>query len=158
MASFGLLFFGFTILFSKLSFLLTQLRPKGKSVVLNEAEWKKLDHSNQLREAKVCQQIIFGPAGFKWRRKVGVPSILEDFVFGNKVRFLEDGFILEKWNTQDPKEMPDFEIYLYDPDRDSQRFLTPIKSYDWHVSEKIDKELYFKWFDRTQGGKVKVAI
>lgn len=117
-----------------------------------------MDHSNDLLEAKVCQQILFGPAGFRLRRKDGVPSVLEDFVFGNKVRVLEEGFILEKWNTQDPKEMPDFDICLYDPDKDALRTLTRILSFDWHVAEKTDDELYFKWFDGTQGGEIKVLL
>ena len=117
-----------------------------------------MDHSNDLLEAKVHMQIMFGPAGFKLRRKDGVPSLLEDYVFGNKVRVLEEGFILEKWNTQEPKEMPDFDICLYDPDRDTLRSLTTIKSFDWHVSEKTDNELSFKWFDGTQGGEVKVEL
>jgi hypothetical protein len=158
LASFGLLFIGITFLFSKLSFLLTRLRPAGKTIVLKESEWKTMDHSNDLLETKVYMQIMFGPAGFKLRRKDGVPSVLQDYVFGNKVRVLEEGFILEKWNSMDPKEMPDFDICLYDPDRDSLRSLTTIKSFDWHVSEKSDNELSFKWFDGTQGGEVKVQL
>lgn len=117
-----------------------------------------MDHSNDLLEAKVFLQIMFGPSGFKLRRKDGVPSVLEDHVFGNKVRVLEEGFILEKWNSQDPKEMPDFDICFYDPDTDSLRSLTKIKSFDWHVSEKNDQELSLKWFDGTQGGEIKVQL
>ncbi|WP_111671135.1 hypothetical protein [Algoriphagus litoralis] len=158
LASFGLLFIGFTYLFSKLSSLLTRLRPEGKAIVLKESEWKTMEYSNNLLEAKVFLQIMFGPAGFKLRRKDGVPSILEDYVFGNKVRVLEEGFILEKWNTQDPKEMPDFDICLYDPDRDALRSLTTIKSFDWHVSEKTEDALCLKWFDGTQGGEIKVQL
>lgn len=158
LASFGLLFIGFTFLFSKLSLLLTRLRPEGKTIVLKESEWKTMEFSNNLLEAKVFMQIMFGPAGFKLRRKDGVPSVLEDYVFGNKVRVLPEGFILEKWNTLDSKEMPDFDICLYDTDRDSLRSLTTIKSFDWHVAEKNDQELSLKWFDGTQGGEVKVLL
>jgi hypothetical protein len=158
LASFGLLFIGFTFIFSRLSWLLTRLRPEGNTVVLKQSEWKTMEYSNDLLEAKVYIQIMFGPAGFKLRRKDGVPSVLQDYVFGNKVRVMEEGFILEKWNTMEPKEMPDFDICLYDPDRDSLRSLTTIKSFDWHVSEKLDNELSFKWFDGTQGGEVKVQL
>ena len=158
LASFGLLFIGMTFLFSKLSQVLTRIRPEGTKVVLKETEWETMPFSKDLLEAKVCKQIMFGPSGFNLRRKDGVPSVLEDFVFGNKVRVFEEGFILEKWNTQEPKEMPDFDICLYDPDRDALRSLTTIKSFDWHVSEKTDNELSFKWFDGTQGGEVKVVL
>lgn len=158
LASFGLLFIGLTFLFSKLSQVLTRIRPEGNKVVLKETEWETMPFSNDLLEAKVCKQIMFGPSGFKLRRKDGVPSVLEDFVFGNKVRVLEEGFILEKWNTLESKDMPDFDICLYDPDQDSIRSLTNIKCFDWHVSEKVDNELSFKWFDGTQGGEVKVAL
>lgn len=158
LATFGLLFIGITFLFSKLSYFLTKLGPEGKTVVMKESEWKTIEQSNELLEAKVHLQIMFGPAGFKLRRKDGVPSVLEDYIFGNKVRVMEEGFILEKWNTQDPKEMPDFDICLYDPDRDAIRPLTTIKSFDWHVSEKTENNLSFKWFDGTQGGEVKVEL
>jgi hypothetical protein len=158
LASFGLLFIGLTFLFSKISQVLTRLRPEGKTIVFKETDWETMPHANDLLEAKLVKQIMFGPAGFQLRRKDGVPSVLSDFVFGKKVRVLEEGFILEKWNTLDSKDMPDFDICLYNPDLDSLRSLTTIKSFDWHVSEKIENELYFKWFDGTQGGEVKVAL
>jgi hypothetical protein len=158
LASFGLIFIGLTFLFSKLSLLLTRLRPEGKKVVFKESDWETLPYSNDLLEAKLIKQIMFGPAGFQLRRKDGVPSVLSDYVFGKKVRVIEEGFILEKWNTLDSKEMPDFDICLYNPDEDSLRSLTNIKCFDWHVSEKTDQELSFKWFDGTQGGEVKVAL
>jgi hypothetical protein len=158
LASFGLIFIGLTFLFSKLSQLLTRIKPAGNTVVFKESDWETMPHTNGLLEAKVCKQIMFGPAGFKIRRKDGVPSILEDSVFGNKVRVLDEGYILEKWNTLDSKDMPDFDICLYDPDQDSLRALTNIKCFDWHISEKVDNELSFKWFDGTQGGEVKVAL
>ena len=158
LASFGLIFIGLTFLFSKLSQLLTRIRPEGSKVVFKESDWETLPYSNDLLEAKLIKQIMFGPAGFQLRRKDGVPSVLSDYVFGKKIRVIEEGFILEKWNTLDSKEMPDFDICLYNPDEDSLRSLTNIKCFDWHVSEKIDQELSFKWFDGTQGGEVKVAL
>ncbi|MBN7815951.1 hypothetical protein [Algoriphagus pacificus] len=158
LASFGLLFIGLTYLFSLLSKFLTRIKPEGRKVVLKDVEWETLPFSNDLLEAKLYKQIMFGPSGFKLRRKDGVPTILSDYVFGNKVRILEEGFILEKWNTTESKNLPDFDICLYDPDQDSLKSLTNIKSFDWHVSEKVDNELSFKWFDGTQGGEVKVAL
>ena len=158
LASFGLIFIGLTFVFSKLSQLLASIRPEGKKVVIKESEWESLPHSNELLEAKLCKQILFGPSGFRLRRKDGVPSVLTDYVFGNKIRVIDEGFILEKWNTLDSKNMPDFDICLYDPDEDSLRSLTQIKSFDWHVSEKAENELSFKWFDGAQGGEVKVAL
>jgi hypothetical protein len=158
LASFGLVFIGLTFVFSKLSQLLTRLKPEGRNVIIKESDWETMPHTNELLEAKLCKQIMFGPSGFRLRRKDGVPSVLQDYVFGNKVRVLEEGYILEKWNTLDSKEMPDFDICLYDPDQDSLRSLTNIKCFDWHVSEKVDNELSFKWFDGTQGGEVKVAL
>jgi hypothetical protein len=121
-------------------------------------EWETLPFSNDLLEAKLFKQIMFGPSGFKLRRKDGVPTVLSDYVFGNKVRILDEGFILEKWNSTESKDLPDFDICLYNPDEDRLKSLTNIKSFDWHVSEKVDNELSFKWFDGTQGGEVKVAL
>jgi hypothetical protein len=158
LASFGLLFIGLTFLFSKLSEILAKLRPDDKNVEVKNSEWEAMPFSNELLEAKLYKQVMFGPSGFKLRRKDGVPSVLTDYVFGNKVRVLEEGFILEKWNVMDSKDMPDFDICLYNPDEDSIRSLTTIKSFDWHVSEKVDNELSFKWFDGTQGGEVKIAL
>lgn len=158
LASFGLLFIGLTYFFSLLSQLLTRLRPEGKKVVLKPSEWEDLPFSNNLFEAKIFKQIMFGPSGYKLRRKDGVPSILSDYIFGQKVQIIEDGFILEKWNSTDPNILPDFDICLYSPDEDSLKSLTNIKSFDWHISEIMENELEFKWFDGTQGGEVKVAL
>jgi hypothetical protein len=158
LASFGILFIGITYVFSLLSSVLMRIKPEGSKVVLKDAEWETLPFSNDLLEAKLFKQIMFGPSGFKLRRKDGVPTILSDFVFGNKVRILDEGFILEKWNSTESKNLPDFDICLYNPDEDSLKSLTNIKCFDWHVSEKTDNELSFKWFDGTQGGEVKVAL
>jgi len=158
LASFGILFIGVTYLFSLLSKFLARLRPEGKKVILKESEWENLPHSNNLFEAKLVKHIVFGPSGYQLRRKDGVPSIVSDFVFGQKVRLLEGNFILEKWNSTDPKELPDFDICLYNPDEDSMRSLTNIKCFDWHVSDVENNILFFKWFDGTQGGEVKVAL
>ncbi len=158
MASFGLILIGVTFLFSKLSQVLTYLKPEGKKSIIKEGDWETLPYSNDLLEAKLVKQIMFGPAGFQIRRKDGVPSILSEFVFGKKVHEIHKGLILEKWNTLDSKEMPDFDICLYDADQDSLRSLTTIKCFDWHISEKSDQELFFKWFDGTQGGELKVVL
>lgn len=158
LASFGLVFIGLTWFFSKLSQFLTRLRPEEGKEVLKEFEWVILPYSTDLIEAKLVKQVLFGPSGFKFRRKDGVPSILSDYVFGNKVKVIEEGFILEKWNSIDSKELPDFDICLYNPDEDSLRSLTTIKCFDWHVSEREGNKLSFKWFDGTQGGELKVEL
>ena len=153
LASFGLLFIGLTFLFSKLSQLLTRLKSESKKGVLMESEWELLANSDDLLEAKVEKQILFGPVGVRLRRKDGVPSVLGEFVFGKKVRVLQEGLILEKWNNLDATALPDFDICLYDPELDKIRVLTQISSFDWHLAEIQDKQLIFKWFDGTQGGE-----
>jgi hypothetical protein len=158
LASFGLIFIGLTYFFSLISRFLTRLKPEGKAVSLKNSEWETLPFSNDLLEGKLIKQIMFGPAGFMIRRKDGVPSVLSEHVFGKKIHLMEEGFILEKWNSIDSKDLPDFDICLYDPNLDVLRKLTNIKCFDWHVSEKMDNELSFKWFDGTQGGEVKVEI
>lgn len=158
LASFGILFIGITYVFSLISSVLMRIKPEGRKVVLKEVEWETLPYSNDLLEAKLFKQIMFGPSGFKLRRKDGVPTILSDYVFGNKVRIIDEGFIIEKWNSTESKNLPDFDICLYNPDEDSLKSLTNIKCFDWHVSEKVDNQLSFKWFDGTQGGEVKVAL
>jgi hypothetical protein len=158
LASFGLLFIGLTFLFSKLSQLLTLLKPEGKKGILLQTNWEALPNSNDLLEAKVEKQILFGPAGVRLRRKDGVPSVLGDHVFGKKLRIIPEGLILEKWNTLDAAALPDFDICLYDPELDQIRTLTQVKSFDWHLSEIKEKELVLKWFDGTQGGEQVVQL
>ena len=152
LASFGLLFIGFTLLFSKVSQGLTRLRPDSKNGELVETAWETLPNTNDLLEAKVEKQILFGPAGVRLRRKDGVPTVLSEHVFGKKVRLIAQGYILEKWNTLESTALPDFDICLYDPEFDSIRTLTQISCFDWHLAEEKEGELVFKWFDGTQGG------
>ncbi|MEY3563965.1 MAG: hypothetical protein RJA23_135 [Bacteroidota bacterium] len=158
LASFGLLFIGLTFLFSKLSQLLTRLKPESKSGVVVETAWETLPNSNDLLEAKVEKQILFGPVGVRLRRKDGVPTVLSEHVFGKKVRLIKRGFILEKWNTLESTALPDFDICLYDPELDSIRTLTQISCFDWHLAEEKANELVFKWFDGTQGGERVVQL
>ncbi|MBS9522850.1 hypothetical protein KIH41_13810 [Litoribacter ruber] len=159
LASFGLLFIGVTYMFSGLSRVLTKFKKGEKmEITFDKAEWKKMVQDNSLIEGKVCTQIMFGPSGYHFRRSDGVPSVLEDYVFGNKIKVLEEGLLLEKWNSTDSKDLPDFDICLYDPDEDSLKSLTNIKCFDWHLAEQDDNSLNFKWFDGTQGGEVKIAL
>jgi hypothetical protein len=158
MATFGLIFVGLTYVFSTLSRFLTSLRPEKEHISVQKSDWEELPQTRGLLEAKMYKQIIFGPTCFQIRRKDGVPSILEDHYFGSKIKFIEEGLILEKWNATDSKQLPDFDICLYDPDRDSLTALTNIKCFDWHLSERKEKELHFKWFDGIQGGEVNVAL
>ncbi|WP_089237307.1 hypothetical protein [Belliella buryatensis] len=157
LATFGLLFIGVTYTFSALSRLLASLGPKQETKTFHKSDWEVLPNSNELIEAKLHKQIMFGPSCYQLRRKDGVPSILQDHYFGGKVRFLDEGILLEKWNATDSKLLPDFDICLYDPDEDSLTSLTNIKCYDWHISEIEEKSLSFKWFDGTQGGEVTIA-
>jgi hypothetical protein len=158
LASFGLIFIGLTFLFSKLSQLLTLLNPERKKAIVLATAWETLPHSNDFFESKVEKQILFGPVGVRLRRKDGVPTVLSEHVFGKKVRLIERGYILEKWNTLESTALPDFDICLYNPELDSIRFLTQINCFDWHLAEEKDNELVFKWFDGTQGGERLVKL
>lgn len=158
LASFGLLFIGLTYFFSGVSRLLMKLKPSREMLIHHDSEWMPLSQTDKLLEAKLYKQIMFGPACFHLRRSDGIPSVLEDHIFGNKIRFIEEGILLEKWNATDSKDLPDFDICLYDPDQDSLKPLTNIKCFDWHLSDKQDNNLLFKWFDGIQGGEVKVAL
>jgi hypothetical protein len=158
LASFGLLFIGITYFFSWISKILMKLKPHREIVIHHDSEWAPLSKTNKLLEARVHKQIMFGPTCFQIRRSDGIPSVLQDNFFGNKIKFIEEGIILERWNATDTKDLPDFDICLYDPDQDSLKSLTNIKCYDWHLSERVDNNLLFKWFDGIQGGEVKVAL
>lgn len=158
LATFGLLFIGVTYAFSSLSKLLTKWRPDQKTETVTVSDWEILPNTDELLEAKIYKQIMFGPTCYQLRRKDGVPSVLQDYFFGGKVRFMEEGILLEKWNSTDSKQLPDFDICLYFPDEDKLKSLTNIKCFDWHLSEIEEQSLSFKWFDGIQGGEVKVAL
>lgn len=158
LATFGILFVGMTYVFSALSRFLTQLKPGDNKPIIQKTDWEELPNTKGLLEAKVFKQIMFGPTCYQIRRKDGVPSVLQDYYFGGKIKFLDEGLLLEKWNATESKDLPDFDICLYDPDSDKLTSLTTIKCFDWHLSERQDNNLMFKWFDGIQGGEVKVAI
>lgn len=159
LASFGLLFIGLTYLFSRLSKFLTKLRGgiEGDHV-MEKTDWERVNPDIDLIEGKLFKQIMFGPACFYFRRVDGIPSVLEDYIFGKKINIIEEGYLLERWNSTESKDLPDFDICLYKPDEDSLVSLANIKCFDWHLAEKEANELNFKWFDGTQGGEVKIAL
>lgn len=157
-ATFGILFIGLTYVFSAISRLLAGLKKGQEEQSYKMTDWVPLPQAESLLEAKPFKQIVFGPTCFQLRRVDGVPSVLQDHIFGSKVKFMEEGLLLEKWNTTDSKLLPDFDICLYNPDRDTLTPLTTIKCFDWHLSGKEDNRFQFKWFDGIQGGEVSVAI
>lgn len=158
MATFGLVLVGLTYIFSGISALLTRFNPSDLQVDIIKNEWLTITPEADLIEGKVHKQIMFGPVCYQLRRKDGIPSILEDHIFGKKMKVIEEGVLMERWNSTDLKNLPDFDICLYAPDDDKLTTLINIKCFDWHLSEKKEKDLLFKWFDGTQGGEVKVAL
>jgi hypothetical protein len=157
LATFGLLFIGITYFFSWISALLTKFGgPMPK--VQSKSEWLPLTKESNLLEGKLYKQIIFGPECFHLRRTDGIPSVIEDHVFGKKINILKEGWLLEKWNTTEIADIPDFDICLYQPEEDKLTSLANIKCFDWHVADQDDQGLCLKWFDGTQGGEVKVAL
>lgn len=155
MATFGMLFIGMTYVFSAISKMLTRWRPSPSVLEKIPADWVPV---NRLIERKIHKQILFGPVCYRIRRTDGIPTVLEDHIFGQKTKFIEEGIILERWNATELKNLPDFDICLYDPDEDKLTFLAQIKCFDWHLAHREENKLLFKWFDGTQGGEVNVAL
>lgn len=158
MATFGLLFVGFTYVFSGISKLLARFNSAELQPDIIQTEWLPIAPEAELIEGKIHKQIMFGPVCYELRRKDGIPSVLEEHIFGKKMKVIEEGILMERWNSTDLKDLPDFDICLYDPDADHLTTLTNIKCFDWHLSEKVENRLLFLWFDGTQGGEVKVAL
>lgn len=158
MATFGLLFVGVTYLFSSLSRILMRFRSAEPTREFHATEWKALFPDIEIIEGKIHRQILFGPVCYQLRRKDGIPSVLEDHIFGKNATVIEEGILLERWKTTELKELPDFEICLYVPDEDRLSILANIKCFDWHLSGQEENQLLFKWFDGTQGGEVKVML
>ncbi len=158
LATFGLAFIGLTYVFSGLSKILTKIKTNESIKEVVKPAWDSISKDAELLEGKIFKQIMFGPSCYQIRRKDGVPSVLEDFYFGSKIKVIEEGYLLERWNTLDSKKLPDFDVCLYEPDDDKLTSLTNIRCFDWHLSEKVENRLCFKWFDGIQGGEVKVAL
>jgi len=158
MATFGILFVGMTYIFSGISQLLMRYKSSDPPAEIHPMDWNQLVPEIDLIEGKIHKQIMFGPVCYQLRRSDGIPSVLEESIFGKQMKVIEEGILLERWNSTDLKELPDFDICLYLPDEDKLTSLTNIKCFDWHLSEKVENNLLFKWFDGTQGGEVKVAL
>lgn len=157
LATFGLLFIGITYFFSWLSSLLTRFGGPATKIQ-NKSEWIQMAAESNLIEGKLHKQIIFGPECYHLRRNDGIPSVIEDFIFGKRIIILEEGWLLERWNTTELANIPDFDICLYKPQDDQLTNLANIKCFDWHIASKDDESILLKWFDGTQGGEVKVVL
>src|SRR5690606_11797645 len=158
MATFGILFVGLTYIFSGISQLLMRYKSSDPPAEIHPMDWNQLVSEIDLIEGKIHKQIMFRPVCFLVRRTDGIPSVSEASTFAIQMKVIEEGILLERWNSTDLKELPDFDICLYLPDEDKLTSLTNIKCFDWHLSEKVENNLLFKWFDGTQGGEVKVAL
>src|SRR5690606_37897757 len=93
MATFGLLFVGMTYLFSALSRLLMRFRSDEPIDEIQSTDWQPLSADMDLIEAKIYKQILFGPVCYQLRRNDGIPSVLEDHVFGKKTKVIEEGIV-----------------------------------------------------------------
>ena len=158
MATFGILFIGLTYLFSMISRLLARLSLSDLPKKAIKTDWTSISHEIPLIEGRIYKQIMFGPTCYELRRADGVPSVLEDHIFGQKIQLMKESILVEKWNSTEAKDLPDFDICLYSPDNDDLRTLANMKCFDWHLSEIADNQLLFKWFDGTQGGDLVVNL
>jgi hypothetical protein len=158
LATFGIIFVGFTYLFSGISRLITSFRTKSVGSGTLVSEWKSLSQTGHSLEAKVYKQMAFDLTCYHLRRIDGVPSVLENHIFGNKARLLDEGLLLEKWNTLESKDLPDFDICLYEPDLDKLTILTNIRCFDWHFIGIKNRKISLKWFDGIQGEEVSISI
>src|SRR5690606_12489384 len=86
MATFGILFVGMTYVFSGISQLLMRLKSSEAPAEIHTSAWNLLVPGIDLIEGKLYKQIMFGPVCYQLRRTDGIPSVLEEHIFGKKMK------------------------------------------------------------------------
>lgn len=157
--TFSLVFMGILYVFSGLSKLVSKVSANTETgIEIKKPTWTHFTSSGIYDiESLFVDEIMFGPAYYKFRSTPAVPA-LENRLFGDFKHPFGAGLLLQEWNTTNVSEVPDFQLVFFNRETGAIKPLQQIKSFSWNLIAEKDDEVIIKWFTGTEGGEVFVHL
>lgn len=157
--TFSLVFMGILYIFSGLSKLVSRVSANTETgIEIKKPAWTHFASSGSYDiESLFVDEIMFGPAYYKFRSTPTVPA-LENRLFGDFKHPFGSGLLLQEWNTTNVTEVPDFQLVFFNHETGTIKSLQRIKSFSWNLIAEKDDEVIIKWFTGTEGGEVLVHL
>lgn len=155
--TFALLFVGLVFVFSSISRLLSRISPSKETVIeMKKPEWEPFASCETFEvERLLVDEIMFGPAYYRLSTKPEVASV-KPFYFGEFKFACFGGLLLQKWNTTEAKDLPDFDLVFLHGDTGALHTIGNIKAFSWKAESVDDDTVVLKWFTGTQGGEIEI--
>ncbi len=100
-------------------------------------------------------EIMFGPSYYQLKSDPTI-QYFDGKVFGDFKHFCFNGVLLQKWNTIEVMQLPDFELVYVDCETGEYKELGTIKSFSWTTPVDEAGEVKLKWFNGTEGGEIRI--
>ena len=157
--TFSLVFMGILYIFSGLSKLVSKVSANTETgIEIKKPTWTHFTKAGIYEiESLFVDEIMFGPAYYKFRAAPAVPA-LENRLFGDFKHPFGPGVLLQEWNTTQVSEVPDFQLVFFNHESGTIKPLQQIKSFSWNLIAEKDDEVIIKWFTGTEGGEVLVHL
>lgn len=155
--TFSLLFVGILYIFSLFSKWVSRISTSmDNGIEIKKPEWTDFVKAGNYSLKKLyVDEIMFGPSYYKFKTTPDAP-VLNDKLFGDFKHPFASGVLLQRWNTINVKEIPDFQLVYFDGKEGTLTDIAQIKSFSWNVCEEKEDEVTIKWFTGTEGGDVVV--
>lgn len=157
--SFSLVFMGVIYVFSGISRLLSRVSTSQVSgIELKKPVWKHFISCGHFQLQHIfVDEIMFGPSYFKIKADPPVPAF-ENHFFGDFHHPCFHGVLLQKWNSTQIKDLPDFELIYMNCETGAIKGLGNIKSFSWNLPpQSQDDVVILKWFNGSEGGEIRIT-
>lgn len=157
--TFSLLFIGVLYIFSAFSSWISKISANTETgIEIKKPTWQQFHQTGKYEiESLFVDEIMFGPSYFKLRATPQAKA-LEDGLFGDFIHPFGEGILLQKWNTTNVKEVPDFQLVFFNKNTGLVKSLHQIKSFSWNLETEKEGEITIKWFTGIEVGEVNVRL
>jgi hypothetical protein len=153
--TFSLIFVGVIFFFSTLSKLIARIpAPVIKHKESEEPQWKEWAKAGHFAiEQKFADEIMFGPSYYRLKANPRVEDLERNY-FGDFVFYCFGGVLLQRWNTTNVRQLPDYSLVFLHGQTGKIIDLGKINSFSWKVAKSDDDTVQIKWFNGAEGGTV----
>lgn len=157
--TFSLLFIGILYIFSAFSLWISKISANTETgIEIKKPTWQPFHKAGIYEiESLFVDEIMFGPSYYKLRTTPHAKA-LENDLFGDFIHPFGDGILLQKWNTTNVKNVPDFQLVFFNSKTGLVKPLHQIKSFSWNLDTEKEDEITIRWFTGTEVGEVSVGL
>jgi len=148
---FSFAFVGVVHFFSLLSRLISRFLPISEEKPTTGSVWQPFAQVGELKvEHQMIGEIMFGPAYYRLKANHSVQA-LSDQYFGDFQFPFQQGLLLQRWNSLEPQQLPDFDLVFLNAKTNILQRVKTIKAFDWRAEES-DNQVTL-WFGEKKNSE-----